>query len=164
MAHVFLILVIKLLKIHIYPAIPILSSMKMEREWEAKINDLPTCKKYVCIVRLIEHIFRETAKVFVDTVHKHNWVVYHDALSLFTASNLTQYVRGKGYLSHLILPQHRCNNGAPYANFMVWMRPEVTPLDVYLDKDIHESFNRHVNLMSRLPDAYLHKFSKHTAK
>ena len=33
-----------------------------EQEWEAKINESPTCKNYVCIVRLIEHMFRETKK------------------------------------------------------------------------------------------------------
>ena len=35
-----------------------------EREWEAKINDLLICKKYVSIFRLIKHVFCETAKFF----------------------------------------------------------------------------------------------------
>ena len=73
-----------------------------------------------------------------------------------------QYMREKGYLSHLILPQHRCNGGTPYANRMVGMRPEVMPLDAHLNQDIHESVDRHVNLTSHLPDGHPNKFSKRT--
>ena len=43
-----------------------------EKEWEAKMNDSPTCKKYVCIVRLIKHMFRESANIFVNNVHEHD--------------------------------------------------------------------------------------------
>ena len=135
-----------------------------EKEWEAKISESPTCKKYVCIVRLIEHMFRETAKIFVDTVHEDDWILYHDALTLFTAAESMQYMRAKGYLNHLILPQHRCNAGTPYANRMVGMRPEVMPLDAHLNQDIHESVDRHVNLTAHLPDNHPNKFGKRTPK
>ena len=124
------------------------------------MNDSPTCKKYVCIVRLIKHMFRESAKIFVNTVHKHDWVLYHDALTLFTAAESMQYMRAKGYLNHLILPQHRCNTGTPYANCMVGMRPEVMPLDAHLNQDIHENNDRHVNLTAHLPDDHANEFNK----
>ena len=56
-----------------------------EREWESKIINSPTCKKYVCIVRFINHMFRDVAEIFVDTVHKFDWGIYHDALTFFTS-------------------------------------------------------------------------------
>ena len=97
-------------------------------------------------------------------MHEDDWVLYHDALTLFTAAESMQYMRLKGYLNHFILPQHRCNDGAPYANRMVGMRPEVMPLDAHLNQDIHESVDRHVNLTAHLPDNHPNKFGKRTPK
>ena len=49
-------------------------------------------------------MFSESAKVFKGTTHEEDWAIYHDALSLFTATEAMQYMDRKGYLSHLILP------------------------------------------------------------
>ena len=107
-------------------------------------------------------MFRETEKIFRGTTHELDWMVYHDALSLFTATDTMDYMRSKGYMEHLIMPQHGCNEGTSYANRMVGMRPEVMPLDAHLNQDLHESVDRHVNLIAHLPIGHKHKYSKRT--
>ena len=97
-------------------------------------------------------------------MHNDDWVVYHDALSLFTANDSIKYMQKQGYLDHLILPHNVCNQGTPYADRMVGMRPEVMPLDSHLNQDLHECVDRHVNLTQHLPDNHPNKFSKRTPK
>ena len=133
-------------------------------EWKEKIGEATLCRGFVSINKLIDHMFVETAKVFVGTAHENDWVLYHDALALFTSKESMEYMRHKGFLSHLILPQFGLNDGTAYANRMVGMRPEVMPLDAHLNQDLHESVDRHVNLTSHLQDDHAHKFSKRTPK
>ena len=71
-------------------------------------------------------------------------------------------MRSKGYMEHLIMPQHGCNEGTSYANRMVGMRPEVMPLDAHLNQDFHESVDMHVNLTAHLPVGHEDKYSKRT--
>ena len=122
------------------------------------------CKNFVSINRLIDHIFIESAKIFVGTEHENDYKVYHDALNLSVATDSYAYIREKGYYSHLIVPQNGLSQGTVYARRMVGMRPEVMPLDAHLNQDLHESVDRHVNLTSHLPDDHPNKFSKRTPK
>ena len=131
-------------------------------EWEVKVSNSVSCKAFVSIYDMIDHMFSESAKVFKGTTHEEDWAIYHDALSLFTATEAMQYMDRKGYLGHLILPQHGCNSGTVYANRMVGMRPEVMPLDSHLNQDLYESVDRHVNLTQHLHEKHEHKFSKRT--
>ena len=133
-------------------------------DWENKISESVTCKKYCSIFHLIDHMFIETEKVFQNTKHENDWMIYHDALSLFTSKESTDYMQAKGYTQHLILPQFDCNKGTVYANRMVGMRPEIMPLDCHLNQDIHSCVERHINMTSHLPDDHPDKFSKRTPK
>ena len=89
-------------------------------------------------------MFIESAKIFEGTTHQDDWVIYHDALSLFASTKSLQYMTDKGYCAHLILPQLGCNDGTIYANRMVGMRPEMMPLDAHLNQDTHECVDRHL--------------------
>ena len=80
------------------------------------ITKLSVCNKVASINSLKDHMFIETENIFKGTVHEDDWVVYHDALSLFTANDSVEYMRNKGYLDHLILPQNGCNQGTAYAD------------------------------------------------
>ena len=64
-------------------------------------------------------------------------MVYHDALSLFVAKEFYNYMRENGYYEHLIVPKNGLSSGTVYANHMVGMMPETTPLDVHLNHDLH---------------------------
>ena len=59
-----------------------------EEEWETKIDASRFLSNFVCITKLIEHMVFECNKLFQGTIHKNDWVFYHDALSLFTAKIL----------------------------------------------------------------------------
>ena len=91
-------------------------------------------------------------------------MIYHDALTLFVATESYKYMRAKGYYDHIIVPLNGLSDGTLYAKRMVGMRPEVMPLDTHLNQYLHESVDRHVNLASHLPDVHPNKFSKQTPK
>jgi len=135
-----------------------------EEAWEKMVAKSQICKHFVSINRMIDHIFIESAKVFVGTEHADDYKVYHDALSLFVAKDSYDYMKLKGYYVHLIVPQNGLSRGTVYAFRMVGMRPEVMPLDAHLNQDLHENVDRHVNLTSHLPDDHPNKFSKRTPK
>jgi len=40
---------------------------------------------HVCITAMIAHVVLDTAVLYVGTLHEHDWVFYHDALSLLIA-------------------------------------------------------------------------------
>ena len=64
---------------------------------------------------MIDHIFQESAKVFVGTVQEKDWKVYHNALSLFVAADPYKYMGTKGYYVHLIVLRNGLSAGIVYA-------------------------------------------------
>ena len=48
---------------------------------------------FLCTTDMIEHIVKESAKVFEGTEHKDKWVFYHDALSLMTADATIAWIK-----------------------------------------------------------------------
>ena len=54
---------------------------------------------------MVDHIFEETRKSFLNTTYEKDWMVYHDALSLMTAKECRSYMQSKGYEAHWILPE-----------------------------------------------------------
>ena len=42
-------------------------------------------KLFTCITKMVDHMFEETKKTFMNTTHKEDWMLYHDSLSLMTA-------------------------------------------------------------------------------
>ena len=132
--------------------------------WEIMVSKSKVCKNFISVNRMIDHMFRETNKAFEGTTHQDDWMIYHDALSLFVAKESYQYMHEKGYFRHLIMPQLGLNRGTVYIHRMVGMRPEVMPMDAHLNQDLHENVDRHVNLTSHLPDNHPNKFSRRTPK
>ena len=63
-----------------------------EEEWEKMVAKSQGCKNFVSINRLIDHIFIDSAKIFVGTEHDNDYKVYHDALTLFVATDSYAYM------------------------------------------------------------------------
>ena len=77
-----------------------------EQEWEKQIQKSVICNKFVSINKLIDHIFIQTEKAFRGTKHEQNWMAYHEALSLFVAKELYEYMQMRGFFQHLIVPKN----------------------------------------------------------
>ena len=114
-------------------------------------------KKLSCVTELVSHIMKETETAYSGTQYANTWMVYHDALSLMTAADCQEWMKGQyvdkenkiSYYDKWILPVLDLNkaysrfHGKPIGN-----SPEMMPLDNCLNKDLHESVTRHV-LMSK---------------
>ena len=107
-------------------------------------------KQYCCVTKMVDHIFEETRKTFLNTTHEKDWMLYHDALSLMTAKECRSYMKAKGYEEHWILPEENLFHDDPslraYRGRPVGNSPELCCLDSSLNKDIHEAVNRHIQL------------------
>ena len=130
--------------------------------WREIIEKTHYMKQFTCVTKMIDHIFEETRKVYLSTTHENDWMLYHDALSLMTARECRDYIRGKGYESHWILPEQDLFHDDPtlkaYRNRPVGNSPELCSLDSCLNKDIHEGVNRHIQLTSELKKEDARKF------
>ena len=61
---------------------------------------------------MIEHIVRESAKVFKGTAHEDDWVFYHDEISLMTAGATISWMKEKEYYKRWVLPVNDLNKEA----------------------------------------------------
>jgi hypothetical protein len=66
----------------------------------------------VCITDLVNHIYLHSKEAFRGTVHKDNWLFWHDAVSLITAKETILWMQEKGIYKHWLLPE-----GNLYANY-----------------------------------------------
>ena len=134
--------------------------------WKEEIAKSSSLLPFVCITKLIEHMVEATREVFVDTVYEDNFVFYHDALSLMTSNDTKRWMREKGYLKYWILPEQNLFHDDPdlvrYRGRPPGNCPELNSLDQSLNKDIHESVNRHIAITLSLENGDERKFSLNT--
>ena len=64
-----------------------------EDNWMSAMKAAYHMSTFVCTTDMIEHIVKESAKVFEGTEHKDKWVFYHDALSLMTADATIAWIK-----------------------------------------------------------------------
>ena len=122
---------------------------------------------FVCVTDMIEHIVRESAKVFKGTAQEDDWVFYHDALSLMTAGATIAQMKEKEYYKRWVLPVNDLNKEADlriYSERPVDNSPEFMPWDCSLNNDLKLCSNRHVIFTNNLPDEHPNKFSMSTPK
>jgi hypothetical protein len=106
---------------------------------------------FVCITDLIQHIVDETARFYQNTEFENTWRFYHDSLSLLTAKDTISWMKTKGYYDRWIHPQLDVNaEFTRYRDNPPGNSPEMMPMDVSLNKDIHESVSRHCSLSRAL--------------
>eukprot|EP00957_Ditylum_brightwellii_P197637 15057005-Ditylum_brightwellii.AAC.1 len=64
-----------------------------------------------------------------------------------------------GMMRQWIMPQQDINRGCRYEGKLVGGCPEMNAMDIYLNKDIHDSVCRHVSMTRCLLDTDTRKFS-----
>ena len=134
--------------------------------WEAELEKASSLSPFVCITKLIEHMVQATREAFIGTKYEDDFVFYHDALSLMTSKDTKNWMREKGYLKYWILPEQNLYHDDPdlvrYRDRPPGNCPELNALDQSLNKDIHESVNRHVAITLSLKSEDDQKFSLST--
>jgi hypothetical protein len=86
--------------------------------------------------------------MFKSTTHEHDWLFYHDALSLLTAQETVSWMKEQGYYKRWVLPKLGLHSDDPdlkqYRGWPVGNSPENTPWDTSLNKDLHDVVKYHV--------------------
>ena len=120
-------------------------------------------QKYVCVTKLVEHIYNQTEQAFRGTTNEDSWFFYHDALAQMTAKSTIEWMQDKGYYKRWLVPQLGLNSWLKYyANRPVGNRPEFMPLDNALNADIQHSLSLHCAITAYLDDNDERKFSMRT--
>ena len=131
-------------------------------DWKKKCSFL---SRFVLVNDFIDFMFTEAKNVMKGTVHEQDYVVFHDALSLFTGKEPVAYMKEKGYWDKLVRPMLGINDNLKrFENRVVGNHPYLMPLDAHLNQDIHLSHDYHTILTCDLPDNSPLKFSKKTPK
>lgn len=71
--------------------------------------------------KISDHICCKSAKIFVDTIHKNDYTIYYDALTVFLAADAYEHMGEKGYYPQLIVLQNDLSQETVYTKQMVIM-------------------------------------------
>lgn len=121
-------------------------------EWEEVLARTARFSGITCITHLVEWIIASCEEMFRNSTHSDDWVFYHDALTLLTASDTVQWMKEKGYYDRWITPLnglHQDQSGlSAYHNRPVGDHPENMPWDNSLNRDVHLAVDLHVQYTS----------------
>ena len=70
---------------------------RYEKDWETEMEKSTSLSRYVCVTKVIDHVYEESGKVFIGTTHEEDWLFYQDTLSLMTTRESIEYMK-KGIL------------------------------------------------------------------
>lgn len=137
--------------------------------WRDVVVNTAFMRNYVDVQDYVTHVFEESRNVFKGTTHEHDWMVYHDALSLMTADDTLDWMESKGYLQRWIRPEKGINCETAkmkrwYSRVPPGNSPEMNILDNQLNKDIHNCMEWHCVVTRRYPKGDPKKFSMATPK
>ena len=66
------------------------------RDWRIEVTKSSLLRCYNCVNDIIEHMVSEMKRVFKGTTHKNYCLFYHDALSLMTEKESSNWNKEKG--------------------------------------------------------------------
>ena len=133
-------------KLHLNPYMSLYGDI-----WREEIVKTTALKPYVCITDLVKHMYQESERVMKGTKYEYTWYIYHDALSLMTATSCRDWMKKEGILEQWLLPIMGLNDNTRYKHAPTGNSPEMMPLDCSLFQDPHRSVQRHIIYTSDLP-------------
>ena len=136
-------------------------------QWEQHINKCAALSPFRPISDLVDFIAEESNRLMMESVHEKDWFFYHDALSLLTSKECTQYMKdtecyGKSIYERWLLPMNDVNINTAYHGKCVGNSPEFMPLDNSLFHDLQSSHRYHCAVTEHLPMSDNRKFSLST--
>lgn len=134
--------------------------------WRDEVLKSAIMKTVVNVQDLVEYIVRVSREHFKGTVYEDDWYFYHDALTLMTAVETTDWMKNRGYYKHWILPEFGLNQHLKYYTRVqpVGNNPGAMCWDNSLNKDCDDIALRHVAATSLLNRDDPRKFSLATPK
>jgi predicted flap endonuclease-1-like 5' DNA nuclease len=137
-------------------------------DWEEKLDQSSLMSPYCSIKTLVENMVSECERMFKGTIHEHDWLFFHDALSLLTAHETVSWMKEKGYYKRWVLPELGLHSDDPdlknYCGRPVGNSPENMPWDTSLNKDLHDAVKYHVAATADFEKADPRKFDMTTPK
>jgi hypothetical protein len=133
------------------------------QDWEEKLNQSSLMLPYCPIKTLVENMVSECTRMFKGTTHEHDWLFYHDALSLWTAKETVSWMKEQGHYEPWVLPELGLHSADPdlkqYHGRPVGNSPENMPWDTSLNKDLHDAIKYHVAATADFKKADPRKFT-----
>jgi len=142
---------------------------KFGTNWEQHLRKSSAFSSVIVVTEYIEHLMKESERAMKGTKHQDDWLVYHDSLSIMTASKTKEWMEDNGYLKRWILPSNDLYHDKPdlkkrFKNNPLGNSPEFMPWDTHLNQDVHASHDFHVAATSHLSEDHPNNFSGNTPK
>ena len=78
---------------------------RYNKKWPDKIKKTTFSSPYICITDLVEHMVKESEKVFQNTRYENNWYFYHNALTLMTLKECRNWMEKRNCEKHWLLSE-----------------------------------------------------------
>ena len=116
--------------------------------WQQEVNNMIN-KKYCCINDLIDHVIKESNRIYRGTDEFETFKIYHDGLSLWWSKEAQAYITSKNFCDRQIKCTGDTNSGNRYKNKVVGDSPEMCRgLDSHGFADLESSITYHSSLTS----------------
>eukprot|EP00957_Ditylum_brightwellii_P158048 12030873-Ditylum_brightwellii.AAC.1 len=104
------------------------------------------------------YVYRNKESICRNKIQK-QFFLYHDALTLMTATETKQWMEERGILKHWILPKQGLNKGTQYKNAPTGNAPEFNALDSSCNRNIHCAVLEHISHTATLQNTDKQKFT-----
>ena len=116
--------------------------------WQDEVKKVVN-KKYCSIKELIDHMIRESKKLYTGTKYENTFLIFHDALSAYFEHDAQEYIKSLKFENRLVRCYGDTNSDIKrYQNKLVGDTPEFCPLDAHLFSDYKRSVAMHCSLTS----------------
>jgi hypothetical protein len=104
----------------------------------------------VCVTELIDHVIAESTRMYANTPHAADFIIFHDGLSQWWEKEAQEYIREKGFGDRQLRCLGQTNAGNRYAGKVCGDSPEICRgLDAHGFADLKLSMAFHTSLSSK---------------
>ncbi len=119
--------------------------------WEVKLRSKVN-KKYCCITELMDHVIKQSNKIYANTPHANTYLIFHDALATWWEADAQAYLAQKGFAHRQLRCLGATNAGNRYKGKLTGDTPELCrALDSHGFADLTRSMRFHASLSSVYP-------------
>jgi hypothetical protein len=133
-------------------------------DWEVELKKVVD-KSYCNVCDMIDHIIAEGNRLFADTRHKDDWVIWHDALGQWWTPAAQAHLASKGFANRQVRSMGETNKKSKkYKLKLVGDSPELMPLDNNLFAELMDAVRYNMACTRWLPNNDPRKFRRGTPK
>lgn len=98
---------------------------KYGEDWRKHVIKKLSTDGYICVIELMDHVIKESIKIYEGTVHKDTFFIFHDGLSAWWEKDAQDFMESKGFKDRQIKNTNEGNKSNRYNEKVVGDSPEI---------------------------------------